>query len=325
MPSSVRTERPAFARLRVVTAGVLLFASVAVASTARADEIADFENARRAYESQEYNEAARRFEALVGGPVPRLRSRPLIHESRKYLGASYLFLGRRDAASREFQRLLEDDPEYQIDPIVFPREVVDFFSTVRDQIVRERAERERLEREAEQRRRREQAERLLRERERMLRLEELAATETVERVNSRVIATIPFGVGQFQNGDDVLGWTLLVSQAVLTIASVTTFILHGSLRDENPAAADRDDAARLEEAFRLTNWVSTGLLGGLIVGGIVHAHVRFEPVTRTARPRELPPELRDGDAVEPEPVIDAPEPRVDLSLGPFGAGLRVQF
>ena len=52
-----------------------------------------------------------------------------------------------------------------------------------------------------------------REAERMARLERLAAQETVRVQRNRAVAFIPFGAGQFQNGDRTLGWGFLAAEA----------------------------------------------------------------------------------------------------------------
>ena len=48
-------------------------------------------------------------------------------------------------------------------------------------------------------------------------LERLASEELHVRHNSRWIALIPGGVGQFQNDQDALGWTLLGGEAALAL------------------------------------------------------------------------------------------------------------
>src|SRR5687768_11471405 len=100
--------------IRAAGSAVALAALILLAfpALARAGDIEDFESARSAYEARDYERAVVAFELLVGGDAPRLQSRALIAESRKYLGAAYLFVGRRDAARAEFERLLRDEPAY---------------------------------------------------------------------------------------------------------------------------------------------------------------------------------------------------------------------
>ncbi len=260
-------------------------------SGARADDFDAFESGRRAYQQQEYETAARRFEVLVGGQVPKLQSRPLILESRKYLGASYLFLGRVKEAEAQFELLIRMDNTYQVDPLAFPSDVVSAFERVRDRTNRilEEAARQRTEQEEAQRR--EETKKLVESQQRKARIRDLATSEYVETHNSRLIALIPFGIGQFQNGHDSLGTALAISEGILAVTSISTFFLHESLRNETPSPSDRADAENLRDGFKLTNWISTVLLGVLAVIGIVDAEVRFVPVEREVRKKALPKEL----------------------------------
>jgi len=297
------------------SATVLALALCLSAATARADDLEDFERARRAYDDQAFMLAVQRFETLVGGETPALQSRPLVLESRKYLGAAYLFVGRRDAAERQFERLLGDDPTYDIDPVAFPAEVITVFAAVRVRVERQRRATEEARRRAEEQARRREAERIIRERERMARLIELAETEREVQENSRWIGLIPFGVGQFQNGHPGVGVAFAVTESVLAVASIITYILHESIRNDiqplpfgETEPSERRDARVAATGLRISNWVSTALLGAVAVGGIVEAQIRFVPVVETTRRRPLPPDLREG-------------PEVSLSV----TGLRLRF
>lgn len=281
------------------------------ASAAEAQGYREFEQARQAYLEADYDLAVRLFEELVGTEPPALSDPTLIAESRKYLGASYVLLNRREDAGRQFRLLVQQEPDYQIPP-TFPRDVVRLFSAVQEQVLEERRlDEERQRREEEERRRRE-IERLRRQQERLLRLQELAGQETVLVPSRRWLAAIPFGVGQFQNGHDTLGWILLVAETGLALLSLGSFILHESLRNETGDLPRDPEAALREEQFRITNWISTALLAATAIAGVVDAQVRFVPFHRETRPRELPPDLL-------EPVD------VELGLSPFGASLRLRF
>jgi tetratricopeptide (TPR) repeat protein len=281
-----------------------------------ADELSDFEAARRNYDKQNYAKAARGLESLVGGVVPRARNPVVRLEARKYLGATYLFLGRDEDAREQFRRLVEEDPEYDIDPVAFPGAVVQTFREVQTEVKSELAQKQALEAARQQRERADELEDLIRQQQRIQSLEELAATETVEKRNSRWIAALPFGIGQFQNEDRKLGIMFAVTESAFLAASIATFIGHNSLRDENPAPSELERARRVEKALRIGNWVSVGALLSFYVAGVVEAEVRFKPVIRTTRKRELPDELRSPQSSQPQ---------IRFDLGLTGGRLRVDF
>lgn len=263
------------------------------AAPARANELDDFQQARQLYEAQQYDDAAFAFEELIGGEVSHLRNRALLLESRKYLGVCYLFLGRREQAEQQFELLLRDDHTYQLDPVAFPEEVQTVFVAVRKRMERESLKEARQRERDEQQARKEAADKLIEEREDLLRLVELAETERVERNNSRWIALLPFGVGQFQNGHNNLGTFLAVSEALLVALNITSYFLHQSLEGQQPEPDRLGEARFAEKTFRITNQVTLGVVALLCVGGIVDAQIRFKPIWTRQRRRKIPDDLRD--------------------------------
>lgn len=282
-------------------------ALTALPGLARANDFDQFQNARVAYESQNYELASDLFQGLLsdaGGS-----SSPLVVESRKYLAAAYLFLGRPADAEAQLVRLLSAEPDYVLDPLAFPDEFVKLFAAVRLQLeeTRNRQSAERAQRDAEEAERKQLTER--RERERLQRLIELAGTQRVEQLRSRWVAMLPFGIGQFQNDNDGLGLVLAVTQGSLLAIAVTSFALHESLRGEQPRADQLNEAELAEASFRYVNQISLGLFAAVAVTGIIDAQLRFKPSRSLDRPRPLPPDLR----------------QLELSVGPGGVLVRGHF
>lgn len=292
------------------TLGLLLaLATFAICTRVSADEIQDFERARSAYRQQDYEEARDLFEDLVGGETPKVQSRPLVLESRKYLGASYLFLGEPEKADAQFEIVLRIDNTYNLDPLAFPSEVIRAFEKTRERVQRLLEEAAKARAEEQEKLRRAEMERLMKRQQRRARIQELAHTEYIETHNSRWVAAIPFGIGQFQNGDDTLGVVFLLSEGLLAATSITTYFLHESLRNETPSAEERQRAIDLRDGFRTANWLSTGLLAVVAIAGVIDAQTRFVSVIREERKRELDPELQE-------------ELELHLSLSPTGVSLQ---
>ena len=265
--------------------------SLAWPGRAHATELDQFQNARVAYESLNYELAADLFQGLLGQATPGDR-RPLVLESRKYLGAAQLFLGHPEEAEAQYELLLRAEPSYVLDPLTFPAEVNAVFEKVRARLDRERqAAAEAAVREAGSKTREEFEERA-RKAEQLVRLKQLARIERVEHERSRFIAMLPFGIGQFQNDHDSLGVVLAVAEGTLLAASVASYVLHQSLRDDtNPTDDARDDARLAERGFRYGNHISMVLFGAVAVSGILDAQLRFQPSRARARQRPLPPDL----------------------------------
>jgi hypothetical protein len=271
----------------LVAGWLFAFAVAALPARARANDFDQFQNARVAYESLNYELAADLFQGLLRDANPDDR-RPLVIESRKYLAATYLFLGRGGEAEAQLELLLRAEPDYVLDPLAFPAAFVKVFEAVKQRLERERkrvAQAHEQAAAADAARQRVGAER---QRERMRRLVELASTERVEEVRSRWIAMLPFGIGQFQNDHDGLGLVLAISEALLLGTGIVTFALHEQL----PAIPeDRAAATDAEAAYTYINRISLGLFAVVAITGVVDAQVRFQPSRTYNRPRALPPEL----------------------------------
>jgi hypothetical protein len=295
-------------RVAWVLLGPLL--ALAQVSPALANDFDDFQVALEAYQAQDYARAAVLFEDLAGGDVPRTTDRPLLVESRKYLAACQMFLGREADAEATFVRLLRDEPGYVIDPLTFPEDVVRLFARVRERMERERQEAAVAEARAREKERLEEVQRRVEQRARAERLMTLARTERVEEVHSRWVAMVPFGVGQFQNDDDGLGLVLAVTEGLLVATSITTFIVHENLRGQQPIPSEIDDAEFAAQALQLTNQISLGLFAALAITGIVDAQLRFKKSKSYDRPRKLP---------------EDDNPSFELGVGPGSVTLRVHM
>lgn len=290
--------------MRALALTALLIASLA--AKAEADTLSDFEDARVAYEEQRYDEAATRLERLVGDTTADAVSAAIVLESRKYLAASYLFLGRAFDAQQQFVLLLRQEPTYELDPVRFPRDVITTFESARRQVVQEqRAEAERRETE----RRRLEAERLVREAEERA-ARERDATESVVVQNSRALALLPYGVGQFRNGHRAAGRAFAITEALLSASVVTTYLMHFASSYED-APDDVSAYNQRNERIDLANWISVGALGAVAIAGIIDAQVRYVDSHATTR-RRVPTALRSS-----------PTARVGIGLGRLD--LRLDF
>lgn len=289
-----------------LAAALLVGAVLGVVRPAAASDLDDFQVCRAVYETREWPRAVACFEGLVGGESPRLTSSSLTLESRKYLAAAYYFVGRREAAADQFERLLRDDPSYELDASSFPVEVVELFGHVREEIRDEIRLAE--EREAEAARR---AYELARIRALVALFEEEAE---VEIENSRWVAAIPFGVGQFERGEDGLGAFFLISEAIFAVTAGVTLGVHefvlGSSRTGGVAPARVAEANQILLGMEITNWISFGAFVLLAGSGILEAQLNFRDTRVVRHRRTVPPELLEG---------------LDLSIGPGGVSLRLTF
>lgn len=299
--SRIHVWTPAFA------AGLVV---VLWAVPAQATEMDDFQRAQTAYQSHEYEQAVRLFEEMIV-PVPAIQDRLLIQESRKYLGAAYLFVGRRPEAERQFEAFLRDEDDfesYQLDPALFPSDVISVFRTVRERLVEELADQADRDRErAEQREER--------RRQALLSLVSLAQESEVELENDLRLAWVPFGAGQFQNGNEDLGWFFAIAEGLTLVASAVSLSTFLYLETEHLAAIrdpmeGRATPPETRQTLFGASIASSALFVGLAVAGILEAHIEFRPRRTVRQPREIPPEVLQ---------------ELDLAVGPGSVSLRLRF
>jgi tetratricopeptide (TPR) repeat protein len=290
-------------RMAIASVGAALV--LLVAARGAADEFQEFANAKNAYEAGEYQTAVARFEELRASQP---KNKGLVEELHKLLAVSYLFLGNKAKAEENFLELLSADPEFALDPLVFPIDVIDFFAEVKGRhaerlsaLAAARAAEETAREEAAAEKRRLEIERLKRN--------VYLGRETERR--SLLVAVLPFGAGQFQNGHKIKGGLLLGGELLLTTAAITTFVLHERLRsaaaDPFTSISERQRYEDLEAGYRIANTASVVALGAVVIAGIVDSlfYFRKEVVTwNRLEERDVPKELR------PKPVaaIVAPFP-----------------
>lgn len=304
MSAAGRLAELRWPRSRTFPVALCLALVLGFPSAAQATEIEDFERARRAYEQHDYRLAVDLFEQMVGGPTPAITNQLLVEESRKYLAAAYVFVGNRGAAEQQFTELLRARPDYNFNPAAFPAPVVAVYEAVRDRLAQERAE-------AEAERERLRIERAAERREAQLRLLALAEDGEVVIRHDPVLAWLPFGVGQLQNGNADLGVALLISQAATLLAAIGSIAIWAPLDDVHRSQGRLSTIdTGLLRGLMITNWASLGAFGVLAIAGIIEAHVSFVPSRTVRQPRAVPPELLE---------------RLDLTIGPTGVGLRVRF
>jgi tetratricopeptide (TPR) repeat protein len=278
-------------RVAFVTVGLALWLLGAVA---RADDAqGELQKAYSAYVAQHYDEAEARLRGFLDPKTLALKDAGSIADARMYLGAVLVAEGRRDESEAVFEQLLLDQPEYSEDPLRVKQDAIYAFIDVRthlhDRLARiieqkvKQAALERAEKEANEQR----------VAQRVATLERLASEERIIERRSRWIALVPFGAGQFQNGQKALGATFLTVEGLLVAGSVVGTAV--ALYNENQigAAGFQDGTAsqhqgRAERAAKVGDVFAAGFLLTAIAG-VVHAELTFVPERIEIHKRPIPP------------------------------------
>ena len=310
-----------------------------------------FERGRVAYERGEYAKTIQILRPLLY-PEIRLATEGQVVQAHRMLGVAHLFEKQNELAAQEFRKLLQLRPDIRFDTLLDPPQVVDFFNGVLRDYEGELSKIDGRRKEAElaERRQREAVERARR------------GPMVVERKvvrNSFSLNFIPFGTGQFQNGQRGKGWAFLVSEAVLATVSVgavaTNFAVYG-VRPRRPCKPMPStttppagmnmtgagsgvtegcvaDTSGEETSKMLTRvqLVSGGLFFAVAAWGIADAIINFRPESALGPPVPVGGTPGGGDA---DAASDGKRPRraslelrlVPVALGStLGAGLAFRF
>ena len=149
-------------------------------------------------------------------------------------------------------------------------------------------------------------------------LEKLASEVEVTQKHSRWVAVLPFGIGQFQNGDRTAGWVFLATESLLVSGGIVTLpIYYVDAADATAAyhaqtqpiyAQYRDRAL----AMQYLNLSFYGALAVTAIAGAIQAEVAYVPEIVSIQPR-IVPELQAPDHA-PAPVTRT-APKLPFVLG----------
>jgi hypothetical protein len=294
-----RAWRPARSVAARAGALILTLVTLVCPRAAHADEAQALDLVRAAFDATKYAEARALLAQLFNPKNPpcegevkegcKLKNAELLERAHAYDAAVLLAMGKRDEADRVIGDVFRKNPSYVPSTSLFPQEVVDHFLLIRAKLDPElRQIIEKQQREAEAKR---EAERKAHEAEEawIREIEKLASRERVAQTNSRFIALIPFGMGQFQNGDTALGWFFATTEVAAATASIIPFVLSYNLAASGPNQSQINSANDRFKTFRLANGLSFGLWGALVLTGVIHAQATFVPEKVSWRDRSIPP------------------------------------
>jgi hypothetical protein len=297
-PSTARVQRATQTWLaRWALAVAIAIACVLSAPRAGATQQTELAKGRQLYKAGSHLECEQFFATALDGTAPTIVDPELVAEGRMIRGTCDLYLGRQGDAIRQFELIARASPDFEPNPIDYPSGVLDEFHKTKKRVAAEATTKTKdgeLEKE------------LAKEREARAKIEakyaKLATAyeeETVITRRSWVVAAIPFGVGQFQNGDDGLGIFFATAQGVALAGAVISWSIHQSLQ---PPPVDPSLQSRLtfdEATSRYANWISFGVFAALAIGGVVEAEIALVPESRQTRKRALPKDLAWSPFIAP--------------------------
>ena len=281
--------------MRLLVAAALVALVCATPGLARADAKADLEKAHNAYVAHKYDDAESRLRALLDPATSELKDPDSIADARMYLGAVLLAEKKSDEAASVFEDLLLDKGNYEPDPLRVSLEAIDALTDARarikDKLNAMQAEKVRKAQDEKTKLEIERQKQVLR----LAMLEKLATTEVVVERHSRWLSLVPFGVGQFQNGQTAEGWLFLTAEGLLTVGTVVAAGYAYAYEEQAWTYHQQGNSAAQSAYSSAAHWAAITddvLAGGLALtalAGIVHAEATYVPERVEIRKREIPP------------------------------------
>jgi hypothetical protein len=289
----MRSDLGSFDRARLRTAALAAAAVISITAPAAgapaASEAAAYDAGKALYQTGQHAQAVAHFAQAIEGASPSIRDGDLVNQARMLWGASAMYLGRLADADLQFERILRGSPKFEPDALLFPPGVLTEFRRIREKLEKEAAEKRAGDANTRRIAALEAANTNLE-----TQLGALRAFARYERVvvrRSRVIASIPFGVGQFQNGEVALGIFFAATEGLALTTATVSYAFHSSLPID---PIDANQARSAASAARVINWISIGTFVALAVGGIAQAHVALVEESSELRQRPLPRGLGAG-------------------------------
>jgi len=255
----------------------LLLLLVALPFAVQAAPPDDLRRAKDLLEYGEYEEARRIAETLLARNV--LATDEQLIDANRIVALAYLYGERPDRlekAQQYFLQLLSIEPDYRLDPFFTPPAALEFFDQVRreneDRLapIREQRRLAKQARAAEEAARR----RFLEERAKERETRAPPTTRYVQK-NHMALVFLPFGAGQFQNGDRGAGYALAGIQLAAGLTSLGSYLVVEGLKNDNGRYARED--LRTARTFDTVKWVSGGIFYAAWIYGILDAWRHFEP------------------------------------------------
>jgi tetratricopeptide (TPR) repeat protein len=287
----------------VVLAGL----TATAAATTPAEDLA---KAREEFKSGNFSAAAPKLSFLLY-PSPRLAQPRDLVETHILLGVCYFETGDKADAARELEAALYIDPSYSLDENLFSSDARRFFEeTKAAKAARDKAAAE--------------ARALAEERERIKKFR-----DSLRFVEKRQwwVNFMPFGAGQFQNGQSGKGIFFAATEAAAAGTSIAIFF-YLTNKYGYGGQVPKEDAADV----RLLQQIAIGadiVFYSVAILGIVDAYRNYEPeVVLQGDDSLLPPDLRDPKD-EPPPTPKKKPKKSSFMFHPVpipdGAGIGLSW
>jgi hypothetical protein len=294
-----------------VIAAAIVLASVATASATPAE---DYDRARQLFLQHDWQSAI----PLLGSvlyPQPLLGESNKVFEAHVILGACEFETGDKPTAHDEFEKALLLDSERTLSALTFSEGAIELFDETKAEVKRRAAD---------------EAARTLKA-EANEKLQAYLKSLVVVEHHQFALNFVPFGAGQYQNGDYKKFYALSAAEFATAATSIAIF---GYLVNKYGISGTVNPKLDDPHTVRLLQQVEIGsgaAFFALYAYGVFDAIRHYKPQTRLdSDPSILPPDLRSIDPNAPPPSKPPPKAiKTSFHFGPVlvpsGAGVGLSW
>lgn len=267
---------------------------------AAADPSQEFVEARTVFRSGEYQRAAVLFASLLY-PNNKLDNQQERVDAHLMLAVAKFEIGQQRSADEEFAEAVELDPQLRITTYGFSEKATEYFERKKreyDEKAREIEEKFRRARELEQQRK---------------------AVNRIRIKENRnyFLNLVPFGVGQFQNGQRNKAVFFATTQFLTGALSIGLYSYLTSRYPDGKVPGDEVDTARNLQIMQIAAGVT---FLGLVGWGVVDAFRNYEDKLRPLTPEEKEQYLKELEREQKRSAL-----RLDPIVTPDGAGAALTW
>ncbi len=234
------------------------------------------QQAENAYQYGDYHLAIKLYQSILHpNKIQKTRSRLT---ALTQLAICYYSNDKKDLARKEFEDVLKISPRHTLDPFLYPPQIILFFNETKRELAPLLVEIARVQDE-EQKALKELKKAELKASEARAKQEQLTSqpfhNQVIEKIvykNSLFLAVLPFGIGQFQNDDDTLGYFFFASQVIALSVNIGSYAYIVSLADEQGwySAQNKIDAQSIQKIQLSAFYGFLSLWGISAAHGIMH-------------------------------------------------------
>ncbi len=199
-------------------------------------------------------------------------------EAYRHLGVTYYILQQKERSKESFMLLLTREPDYQLDPLYVPPIIIDFFESIKEE-------------------NRQLLDEIRQARIKTAEKEQPPLKKEYFSRNAYAVNFIPFGVGQFQNGQPVKGTLFAAAETISLALNITSYFMVRGYRGDDGMYTSGN--AKLARDWRITQFVSLGVFAILAVGGVIDAALNYREYTPLPE-SEAPQDDSDENSDKPK-------------------------